>query len=301
MATYLMSWQQSPWEYDSIKKYKRSSGIKPWNTQRQPWINKWLWGEDLVCLPFSPPFCSVKLKILRIEKHADWIQYVTYPDLLDQEDNSHPRFCSQLAHESHSMISTWGAHREQWASDESCSRVPSEESSLTISSRQSSMDVSKAGSTYSKSKVSSQGFLSHHASAEGDEWQGTNLPSEKNNSFLTQTSAQDTAHRTYSWDSFIAWLYLYQRKIWHHKIDHLHSPARKPRARVHLCKKECQVCLPQIIPGDIFLADVRLHPRPPLKSGSGDEWVYNMPVNYMLLSANPKRVLQANNRILAVN
>jgi hypothetical protein len=108
MATYLMSWQQSPWEYDSIKKYKRSSGIKPWNTQRQPWINKWLWGEDLVCLPFSPPFCSVKLKILRIEKHADWIQYVTYPDLLDQEDNSHPRFCSQLAHEAHSMISTWG-------------------------------------------------------------------------------------------------------------------------------------------------------------------------------------------------
>lgn len=162
-----MEWQHiwccgnrtSPGEYDSIKKYKRSSGIKLWNTQRQPWINKQLWGEDLVCLPFSPQFCSVKLKILRIEKHADWIQYATYPDLLDQEDNSHPRFCSQLAHESHSMISTWGAHREQWASDERCSRVPSEESSLTISSRQSSMDVSKAGSTYSKSKVSSQGFF----------------------------------------------------------------------------------------------------------------------------------------------
>lgn len=164
------------------------------------------------------------------------------------------------------MISTRGLGergREQRASGESWES--SEDSSPETPSSHPSMDVSKAGSNNSNSKVSSQDPLSPHASWSKTS-EGTKYPVKSKHTFPQTSPHQEPMGQ-------------FHNVITTGSKDNMTSqdrfppfPAKSPRLRIPLYKEQSQAFLSQIHLGDSFVADIRLHPGPPLKGSYGIPW-----------------------------
>lgn len=166
-------------------------------------------------------------------------------------------------------LTSWTAHvgdREQWASDERCTRVSSENKNMEISSSHSSMDVSKAGSNYSKSQCPHQ--VVHVIMPV---WRKL---SERAPTYPVKRSLISSTNLISGWtqgSTTMTWLWLVQRKTGPNRTDHLHSPAVRPKVTFPPVEM-IQACLPHICFRDTFMIGHRLHPGITLKGGSGRPW-----------------------------
>lgn len=129
-----------------------------------------------------------------MEKELNEVQYATHPEMLEQVENSPSQnlplpFPQGSLHEQHLR-----GDREQWYSDEGCTREPSEDFILGNLFQPVIRGCVRTGYNNSKSKM----YNLIIASDQEAQCKCTNLSSGKINSSLPQTSPQGSSH-TASW------------------------------------------------------------------------------------------------------